>query len=122
MTNFLSLRPLLIHRPRIGRGRVDGRAHHGRVAADRVGSGLDRPDAGVRGGDLRLADLREADLQGADLRGAGLREPLRIGGESYGITQEQLEQATGDETTKLPDHLKRPAHWGAKTDEQPESE
>jgi hypothetical protein len=43
--------------------------------------------------------LREANLRGANL--------------SYtrNFTQEQINKANGDEHTKLPDHLQRPAHW-----------
>jgi uncharacterized protein YjbI with pentapeptide repeats len=53
----------------------------------------------------------EADLRGADLREADLS------GVRY-VTQEQLEKAIGDESTKLPPGLKPPAHWGVNTDEQ----
>jgi pentapeptide repeat protein len=78
--------------------------------------GADLRGADLRGVDLRSANFREADLRGADLSGADV-SAHPIGSERYGITQEQLEQAIGDKTTLLPDHLKRPAHWGAKTDE-----
>ena len=51
------------------------------------------------GADLRGADLRGADLRGADLRGV------------RNLTQEQLESARGDEETRLPEGLVRPAAW-----------
>jgi hypothetical protein len=61
------------------------------------------------------------ELEPLNLQGADLRDPPSIEGTYSGITQEQLEQAIGDKNTLLPDHLKRPVHWDAKTDEQPES-
>jgi len=45
------------------------------------------------------ANLGEANLMEADLRAA-----MRL-------TQEQLEQAIGDENTKLPEGLHPPASW-----------
>ena len=61
------------------------------------------------------ADLDEATLTGTRLRGANLS-----GAEH--LTQEELEEAFGDEHTQLPAGLKLPAHWGVKTDEQTEGE
>ena len=55
---------------------------------------------------LRRADLAGANLKEADLSGAFLRE---IAEES--LTQTQINEAVGNDTTKLPDHLQRPAHW-----------
>jgi Pentapeptide repeats (8 copies) len=62
-----------------------------------------------------LLDLSDTNLIGADLSGANLIE-------AQNLTQEQLEQALGDENSQLPPHLKPPAHWGVKTDEQPEED
>jgi uncharacterized protein YjbI with pentapeptide repeats len=56
------------------------------------------------GAGLSGADLEEAKLMGASLSGAILRE-------AKSLTYEQINQATGDEHTQLPDHLHRPAHW-----------
>src|SRR5215208_2243104 len=53
---------------------------------------------------LEEAYLGEAHLEGADLRGAHL-EGARF------LTEEQIEQAIGDETTKLPKRLKHPSSW-----------
>lgn len=66
-------------------------------------------DADLMQADLRGADLSGvvfllADLEGANLRGADLREALHL-------TQEQVEVTIGDETTRLPEHLSRPASW-----------
>jgi uncharacterized protein YjbI with pentapeptide repeats len=66
--------------------------------------------ADLTGAKLTGADLREADLSGAYLSGADLS--------TASLTQEELEPATGDESTRLPAELNPPAHWGAKTDEQ----
>jgi Pentapeptide repeats (8 copies) len=67
---------------------------------------------------LSRADLGEADLSGANLSGANLSKAnldrIWVGN----LTQEQLEETTGDENTALPSHLKPPAHWNVKTDDQ----
>ena len=62
------------------------------------------------------ADLDEATLPGTRLRGANLSRANLSGAEH--LTQEELEEAFGDEHTQLPAGLKLPAHWGVKTDEQ----
>jgi hypothetical protein len=52
--------------------------------------------------------------EGEDLSGANLSKAKHL-------TQERLAKTrTGDEFTLLPPTLKPPAHWGVKTDEQPE--
>src|SRR5919199_5325140 len=61
-------------------------------------------EANLSGADLRGADLRGADLRGADLRNADLRE-------AKNLSPKQIEQARGDETTKLPEYLSRPENW-----------
>lgn len=60
--------------------------------------------ADLTGADLRLADLIGADLRDADLSAADLTTSLFV-------TQAQLNAARGDEATKLPPSLGRPAHW-----------
>ena len=60
--------------------------------------------ANLEGAILQRADLRDTGLQEAILWGAGLQG-------AKGLTQEQLEQARGDETTKLPEHPERPKSW-----------
>jgi uncharacterized protein YjbI with pentapeptide repeats len=62
--------------------------------------------AKLRGADLRMADLIGADLRGADLGGADLTG-------SIFLTQPQLDAANGDQATRLPSSLARPAHWPA---------
>ncbi|MGH6885979.1 MAG: pentapeptide repeat-containing protein [Geminicoccales bacterium] len=49
---------------------------------------------------LRGANFKDANLQGTILRGADLRE-------AKNLTREQLSAAIIDETTLLPDYLKR---------------
>jgi hypothetical protein len=61
--------------------------------------------ADLRGADLGPADLLGADLRAADLRGADL-------GECLFLTRPQVTAARGDLSTRLPDGLTRPAHWG----------
>jgi hypothetical protein len=98
------------------RADVPGRARE-RRNADLVGAALRGArlrGAGLRGAyligaDLRDADLRQADLLGADLRGADLRGADLDG--ALFLTQPQLEAARGDAATRLPDWLRRPAHW-----------
>jgi Pentapeptide repeats (8 copies) len=53
---------------------------------------------------LRSADLWDANLRGAYLRGADLKGTL-------GVTQEQINSAIGDATTKLPAGLTMPELW-----------
>lgn len=77
-------------------------------------SGANLVGADFAGAILWRADLRGADLVGADLRGANLLAAK--------LVQEQVEQVKGDETTKFPDHLKPPAHYGVTPDELPESD
>jgi hypothetical protein len=53
------------------------------------------------GTSLSVGALGGADLTGADL--SDPREPF--------LTQERIEKAKGNKSTKLPSFLKRPAHW-----------
>jgi hypothetical protein len=75
--------------------------------------------ANLFGADLAGADLAGASLRGADLSGADL---IGLVFSVENLTQEQLKETTGDESTRLPPHLKPPAHWGVKTDEQTEED
>jgi hypothetical protein len=61
--------------------------------------------ADLRGSDLTDTDLLGTDLRGADVRGCDLSTTLFL-------TQPQVNAATGDATTTLPDGLVRPGHWG----------
>ena len=58
--------------------------------------GADLRGADLRGADLREANLKEANLQGANLEKANLQE-------ATALAQEQLEHASGDENTKMPE-------------------
>jgi hypothetical protein len=60
--------------------------------------------ADLTGADLGLVDLTGADLRGARLAGADLRD-------SVFLTQSQLDSATGEAETRLPESLTRPTHW-----------
>src|SRR5215218_5346100 len=64
------------------------------------------PAISLLGANLGEANLEETHLEKANLVGA------------EGLTQQQLNKAFGSESTKLPDHLQRPAHW-SKGDEGP---
>jgi hypothetical protein len=106
------------------------------IRANLFGANLSRANlfgANLTGADLSEADLSEADLFGADLFGADLygaelseanlsRAELSRANLSRAehLAREQLEPATGAESTVLPPDLKPPAHWGVKTDEQTE--
>jgi hypothetical protein len=75
--------------------------------ADLAGSILE--SANFREVDLREANffgayLKLADLSGAQLEGAELDE-------AFGLGEEQIALAIGDEETLLPDRFTRPAHW-----------
>jgi uncharacterized protein YjbI with pentapeptide repeats len=93
--------------------------------------------ADLSGADLSDASLSEAILSGADLSGAFLtraflnranltgtqlfvlRPDLRNAdlSETTNLTQEQIKLATGNEQTKLPDHLHPPASWSQNSPE-----
>jgi len=86
-------------------------------------------EAYLEGADLYMANLRGvyfdgANLDGANLEGAFLRGANLAKAEFYranlyranlqgavGLTQEQLAQAFGDETTNLPELLAMPKSW-----------
>ena len=76
--------------------------------------GANLSGAYLSGAKLGGVDLSGADLSGADLSGANLSAALRGGS----LTQEQIEQATGNEQTKLPEHLKPPASWSQSSNDQ----
>jgi uncharacterized protein YjbI with pentapeptide repeats len=93
-----------------------------RTAASRAGKdlvgkdlgGADLRGASLRGAYLIGANLRGADLRGADLIGADLRGADLSGADLTGaifVTQAQLDAASGDEHTRVPAALARPAHW-----------
>ena len=75
--------------------------------ANLSGANLSRADlSGAEFGkaNLRGANLRGANLSGADLFGADLSE-------ARGLTQEQVDSAKGNESTKLSKELVRPKAW-----------
>lgn len=72
-------------------------------------SGADLSRANLTKADLTRADLADADLShaelfDAELRGANLTTVRNL-------TQDQIDDARGDATTKLPKSLRRPKHW-----------
>src|SRR5215217_6346807 len=69
---------------------------------------------------LQGANLYGANLQGAYLHGADLREANLQG--ATGLTQEQLEQATGDEHTQLPEGFEQPESWSVSWSQSTEYE
>jgi len=74
--------------------------------------------ADLTGANLSGANLSRADLTGAQL--FSLRPDLRNANlsETTNLTQKQIEQATGNEQTKLPEHLKPPASWSQSSHDQ----
>jgi len=91
----------------------------------------DLSEANLGLANLEGADLTRADLSGANLGSAKNLDKARLEGAHLEgpnlsftkLTQEQLEETTGDKkTTRLPDGLEPPAHWGMKTDQQPEED
>ncbi|MGI5158076.1 pentapeptide repeat-containing protein [Microbispora sp. CA-102843] len=107
---------LLLRTSELVRASAGGRAAD-RRGADLIGARLRKADlrgANLRGAYLIGADLREADLRGADLIGADLRGADLGGADLTGsvfLTQVQVNAARGDDATKLPPALTRPAHW-----------
>jgi len=76
-------------------------------------------EAKLQGAELQSTDLFQVDLQGAalagtNLQGANLREANLIGvdlSKAIGLTQAQLEVASGDQKTQVPDYLAQPKAW-----------
>lgn len=65
--------------------------------------------------DLSGADLQKADLSHADLTGARLKATQLAKTDlpsATGLTQAQVDEALGDNTTKLPAGIGRPSSWG----------
>ena len=78
--------------------------------------GPEKPGLSLQGANLREASLAEASLVGANLRKANLKEADLSGAFLQEITKErltqtQIDEAVGNDATKLPDHLQRPPHW-----------
>jgi len=83
------------------------------------GTHLER--AHLRGAHLEGADLRGAILKGADVAGTHLRRARAQGtdlSEVVNLTQPELEQVNGDETTLIPSHLRKPEWWRTLPPEQ----
>jgi hypothetical protein len=86
--------------------------------ADLVGADLRRADltgASLRGALLVGAQLQGVDLTGADLTGADLRGAMLHGADLGGalfVHSWQVTSAIGDRSTRLPDAMARPDHWG----------
>lgn len=85
--------------------------------------------ANLMGADLRGAtldaSLEGANLQGANLWGANLRGAFLTRANlqgATGLTQEQINQAFGDNATVLPEGFVHPEHWIKSTDEPPNGE
>ena len=72
------------------------------IGANLQGANLSRAD-------LEKAQFGKANLTGANLEKANLREADFE--TSTGLTQAQVDKANGDNSTKLPSGLKRPARW-----------
>ena len=69
----------------------------------------------LRDGSMKKAKLSGANLEGAELAGTTL-EGANLEG-AVNLKQEQIDQASGDEATGLPEGLTRPAHWLKKDEE-----
>lgn len=63
-----------------------------------------------------LTNLRNTNLDGADLSGALLANTDLT--QVRGLTQPQINQAIGNEATKLPDHLEPPQNWEQSIEQQ----
>jgi pentapeptide repeat protein len=77
-------------------------------------SDADLTDARLDGADLSNADLSHALLTRTDFAGAKLYRTKLNGAnleDARNLTQEQLNESSGDASTDLPKHLKSPASW-----------
>jgi Pentapeptide repeats (8 copies) len=78
--------------------------------------GANLSSAQLRQADLSDAQFYEADLSGARFWDANLSRAQIEGADlsgAHGLTQEQLDTATGDAMTQLPDGVRRPSAWAA---------
>jgi uncharacterized protein YjbI with pentapeptide repeats len=106
---------LLLRASVLARAAIQNKKDFTRV--DLIGANLKGSD--LRGANLReayliAADLRDADLSMADVIGADFRDADLRGANLTGsifLIQSQLDAAKGNEVTKLPSSLTRPAHW-----------
>jgi len=71
--------------------------------------GVNLAGANLNEANLSGTDLDAANLTGADLRGASLDGALLSG--VLGITQAQVDTASGNAETRLPDGLDAPGRW-----------
>lgn len=71
--------------------------------------GADLTETNLTGADLEKAQLDRVNLTSAILKGVTLRKTDLAN--TIGLTQERLDEAIGDSTTKLPTGLTRPAGW-----------
>jgi uncharacterized protein YjbI with pentapeptide repeats len=107
-----------LHRVRLDRANLTGanleKAELGRASlenADLAGANLTRAylaRADLRHAALAGADLTEAELHLADLGGVDLSQ-------AHGLKQTQLDESCGDDSTKLPAGIARPAAWPCTT-------
>lgn len=105
---------LLGQASRLARGEHPGPEHRGADLMGRSLRGADLRAANLRGALLIAADARHADLRLADVLGADLRDTDLRGANLTGalfLTPPQVAAARGDDTTRLPAALQRPAHW-----------
>jgi pentapeptide repeat protein len=80
-------------------------------------SGADLTDARLDRANLANADLSEAVLDHTDFASAGLTGAILCGAnlsKARNLTEAQLTEAFGDETTVLPPQFKAPEHWTAR--------
>jgi hypothetical protein len=69
-------------------------------------AGANLHEVNLERANLGWANLLEANLKEADLSGAFLQEITK-----ERLTQTQIDEAVGNDATKLPDHPQRPPHW-----------
>ena len=83
---------------------------------DLTGADLSKADlycTWLQGANLASADLSGADLNGTNLAGANLSDADLSGG--LYLTQAQINEAHGNDGTRLPEGLKRPERWMKQT-------
>ncbi|WHX98644.1 pentapeptide repeat-containing protein [Neobacillus sp. DY30] len=108
---------LLIRTSELVRAQVAKKQKEQRRGMDYIGAklkGADLRGANLRGALLIAADLRNADLRWSDFIGADFRDTDISGANLTGsifLTQAQVNAAKGNNRTKLPASLVRPAHW-----------
>jgi len=112
-SEFIDLTKAYLYRAHLAGSRVPWGLFGGADLRDAYCLEADFRNANFTAADLRFAHLEDANLSHAQFRNAHLAEASLEGADlsDADLTQWQLDGTSGDDRTKLPERLKRPASW-----------